>query len=111
MEMHFATVWESIADAVGEQLALAHGEQTRTWQEFDDRAARLAAGLLAVGIAPGSKVGIDLYNCNEFFEAFFAVVKAGAVPVAVNYRYRERELLQLLDDAEAEVVVAHASLA
>src|SRR5205823_895502 len=60
---------------------------------------------------PGSKVGIDLYNCNEFFETFFAALKAGAVPVSVNYRYRERELVQLLGDAEAEVVVAHASLA
>ena len=111
MEMHLATVWESIADAVGPELALVHGRQTRTWQEFDDRASRLAAGLLDVGIDPGSKVGIDLYNCNEFFETFFAALKVGAVPFAVNYRYRERELLQLLDDADAEVVVAHTSLA
>jgi 3-oxocholest-4-en-26-oate---CoA ligase len=111
MEMHLATVWESIADAVAEELALVHGRQARTWQQFDHRASRLAAGLLDLGIDSGSKVGIDLYNCNEFFETFFAALKLGAVPVAVNYRYRERELLQLLDDADVEVVVAHASLA
>ena len=102
MEMHLATVWESIADAVGSELALVHGRQARTWHEFDDRASRLAGGLLDVGIGPGSKVGIDLYNCSEFFETFFAALKVGAVPVAVNYRYRERELLLLLDDWPAQ---------
>ena len=68
-------------------------------------------GCSPAGVGEGAKVALDLYNCSEFFEAFFAAVKLGAVPVNVNYRYRDEELRQLLDDADVEVVIAHASLA
>jgi 3-oxocholest-4-en-26-oate---CoA ligase len=109
--MHLASVWEAVADAVGDETALIHGDREVTWRQFDDRASRLAAALAELGIRPNAKVAIDLYNCSEFFETFLAALKAGGVPVAINYRYREDELVQLLDDADAEVVVAHASLA
>ena len=111
MELHLASISESIADAVPEENALIHGPRVRTWREFDERAARLAAGLRAAGVGNGTKVALDLYNCSENLEAFFATVKLNAVHVNVNYRYRHEELRQLLDDADAEVVIVHASLA
>jgi acyl-CoA synthetase (AMP-forming)/AMP-acid ligase II len=111
VELNLASVWESIADALPDEIALIHGDRTRTWSELDDRAARLAAGLRADGIGEGTKVALDLYNCSEYIEAFFATVKLNAVHVNVNYRYREEELRQLLDDADVEAVVVHSSLA
>ena len=63
------------------------------------------------GIDEGGKVALDLYNCSEYLEAFFATIKLNAVHVNVNYRYRHEELRQLLDDADAEAVIVHASLA
>ena len=42
MEIHYATLWESLADAIGDREALVCGKSRRTWGEFDDRAARLA---------------------------------------------------------------------
>src|SRR4051812_10010948 len=110
MEMHFATVWEQIADAIGEQPALVHGENRRSWQEFDDRAARLAAVLAHGGLQPDSKVGLYLYNSNEYQEAQFAAFKQRCVPVNVNYRYLDDELWYLLDNADAEALVFHSSL-
>ena len=111
VELHLASIWESIADAVPEEIALIHGPRVRTWHEFDERAGRLAAGLRAAGVGDGTKVALDLYNCSEYLEAFFATVKLNAVHVNVNYRYRHEELRQLLDDADAEVVIVHAGLA
>lgn len=111
MELHLASIWESIADAVPDEIALVHGSRVRTWRELDDRAARLASGLRAAGIGEGGKVALDLYNCSEYLEAFFATIKLNAVHVNVNYRYRHDELRQLLQDADAEAVIVHASLA
>ena len=111
MELHLASIWESIADAVPDEVALIHGRRVRTWRELDERAARLASGLQAAGIGEGGKVALDLYNCSEYLEAFFATVKLNAVHVNVNYRYRHEELRQLLEDADAEAVIVHASLA
>ena len=110
MEMHFATLWEAIADAIPERTALVHGTTRRTWAEYDDRAARLASAFTAAGLGPDSKIGMYLYNGNEYLETQYAGFKMRAVPVNVNYRYLDDELWYLLDNADAEALVFHASL-
>ena len=111
MPEHFATTWEAVADAFPDQPALVHGELTRSWREFDDRAARLAAALTDAGVGPGDTVAIDLYNCPHYLEAFFAALKIRSVPANVNYRYLDEEMRELLRQSDARVLVYHASLA
>ena len=108
--MHFATVWESIADVIGDETALVHGESRRTWTEFDQRSARMAAAYVAAGLGHDSKVGLYLYNGNEYVEAHNGAFKMRGVPVNVNYRYLDEELWYLLDNADAEALVFHSSL-
>ena len=110
MEAHLATLWESFADAVGDREALVCGESRCTWREFDDRAARLAAAFTAAGLKTDSKVALYLYNSNEYLESQFAAFKLRAVPVNINYRYLDDELLYLLDNSDSEILVFHTSL-
>ena len=93
MTMHFATVWETIADAIPDEVALVHGDVRRTWREYDERAARLASAFTGAGLGPDSKIGIYLYNGNEYLETQYAGFKLRGVPVNVNYRYLDDELL------------------
>ncbi len=109
--MHFATIWESIADVIGDQPAVTNGDTTRTWSEYDDRAARFAQALTSAGLGPDSKVGLYLYNGNEYLEAQYAAFKMRAVSVNINYRYLDDELWYLLDNSDAEALVFHSSLA
>jgi fatty-acyl-CoA synthase len=111
MDDHLASIWEAIADERGGAAALQHGVAVRTWQDFDERSARLAGALSAAGIGPGDTVAIDLYNCSEYFEAFYAALKIRAVPANINYRYGRRELVDLLRRSDAKVLVYHESLA
>ncbi len=110
MEMHYATLWESIADVIGDEPALAHGDLERSWADFDDRAARLAAAYTAAGLGPDSKIGLYMYNCPDYLEAQYGAFKMRGVPVNVNYRYLDDELWYLLDNADAEAIVFHSSL-
>jgi fatty-acyl-CoA synthase len=110
MEMHFATVWEAIADAIPDRAALVHAGTRRTWREFDDRAARLGRALGERGVGPDSKVAQYLYNGTEYLESCFAAFKLGAVPINANYRYLEDELVYLLDNADVEVLFFHGVL-
>jgi fatty-acyl-CoA synthase len=110
MEMHFATVWESIADAIPELPAVTHGSVTRSWSEYDDRAARVAGALNAAGLGPDAKVSLFMYNCNEFMESQFGVFKMRGVPINVNYRYLDDELWYLLDNSDSEAIIFHSSL-
>jgi len=110
MEMHFATVWESIADAIPDRAAVSNGPTTRTWAEYDERAAKLAAAFGASGLRPGSKIGLFMYNSNEYQEAQYGAFKMRGVPVNINYRYVDEELLYLLENSDAEGLVFHSSL-
>ena len=110
MEFHFATVWESLADELGDLTAVVHGDRRFTWREFDERSARVAAAFSAAGLGPDTKIGLYLYNGNEYLEAHYAAFKMRGVPINVNYRYLDEELVYLLDNADAEALVFHSSL-
>jgi fatty-acyl-CoA synthase len=110
IDLHPASLWEAIADALPDAEAVAQGELRRTWSEFDERAARLASAFVGAGLAPGAKVAMFLFNAPEYLEVTFGALKVRAVPINVNYRYVEDELWYLLDNAEAEALVFHSSL-
>src|SRR5947207_1640759 len=108
--LHFATVWEAIADRIPSAPALTHGARTTTWGAFEERAARLAGALRAHGVGPGSAVACYLFNCPEYFETFLAALKIRAVPANVNYRYGGGELRALLENCDATALFFDSAL-
>jgi len=108
---HYADAIEALADLLGDEPALSHDGAHRSWRDFDDRAARLGNAFAAAGLAPGSTVGILLYNSAEYYETFLAALKMRMVPFNVNYRYVGAELKYLLDNADCAALVYHRSLA
>ena len=111
MELGFATLWEAISDQIGDQEAVVTGSNRRTWTEYENRSARLAQAFLESGLGPGSKIGLYLLNGNEYLESQFAGMKIRGVPININYRYLDDELLYLLENSDAEALVFHTSLA
>ena len=111
MEVHFASIWEKTADLIPNEPALICGNITRTWQEYDDRSSRLANLLRDHGLGDNSKVGLYLHNSNEYLEAQYSIFKIKGVPINVNYRYKEDELVYLLDNADAEAIFFQACYA
>jgi fatty-acyl-CoA synthase len=109
-DLHFATVWEAVADTVPDADAIVQGEARLSWGDYDEQAARLAGTLAAHGVGPGASVGMYLFNGPEYLVTQYAGFKLRAVPVNVSYRYLADELAYLLGDSAAEAVVFHSSL-
>ncbi|HWM66579.1 MAG TPA: AMP-binding protein [Steroidobacteraceae bacterium] len=63
-----------------------------TYGQLKARVDRLAAGLLALGLVPGDRVGIWAPNCAQWTVAQFATAKAGLILVNINPAYRLPEL-------------------
>ena len=85
MEMNFATVWESIADAIPNAPAITHGDTTRTWAEYTDRAARVAGALDADGAAVDSATIISSVKSDlAGYKAPKSVIVVDQVPRAPN---------------------------
>ncbi len=110
MRENFASVLEIVADERAEQVAVTHGERSRTWRQLDERASRLAAFFAASGIGAEDRVAIALYNGIEYLESVFAVLKLRAIPVNVNYRYQAAEMAHLFADASVAAAIFDASL-
>lgn len=106
MDWNLADLYELVADTAPDRIALAHGTDgpARTWRELDQRANALSLHL-ARGHRPADKLAIYSYNRPEFVEALVGALKARLVPVNVNYRYREEELVYLFDNSDATAVV------
>ena len=102
--LHFANIWENVSDIIPDEIAVISGNDTKTWKEYENTSARIASFLDARGIKENSKVGLYLHNGNEYLEAQFASFKLMGVPVNVNYRYKAKELIYLLDNSDSEAV-------
>ena len=63
-----------------------------SWRELRDRARRLAAGLLAIGLEPGDRIGMLAPNRAEWLLAQFGSAYAGLILVNINPAYRLSEL-------------------
>ncbi|WP_017663820.1 AMP-binding protein [Porphyrobacter sp. AAP82] len=90
---NFGVVLKALAGAIPPgRPALVQGTRVVSWGEFDTLTDRIAAGLQARGLKPGDIAGQMLRNTPDYMLAYFGCVKAGVVPVNVNYHYRQREL-------------------
>jgi fatty-acyl-CoA synthase len=107
---NWATLWESLAAAQPNHVAVVIGEQAITWQELDDTAARLATVLADHGVGHDTKFAQLMYNCPQYLESVYAAFKLRATPVNVNHRYLADEITYILDNSDAEVLVFHGSL-
>ena len=108
---NLADLFEVVADACPERLALVAGEVRLTYDELDRRANRLAHHLLDHGVGPDDHVGIYAWNRAEWIEAMLGAYKARAVPINVNYRYVEDELAYVFRDAGPRAIVYHGAFA
>ena len=91
------TIGRSLDKAVrrwGDREALvspSHGVRW-SWTEFAERVDALAAGLLALGLDRGERIGIWSLNRPEWTLTQFAAAKAGLILVTINPAYRLSEL-------------------
>ncbi|PVC84530.1 acyl-CoA synthetase [Streptomyces sp. CS014] len=107
MEYNLADLFESVVDAVPDREALLYvdhpgtgAERRLTYAELDAAANRIAHHLIDAGIRPGEHLGLHLYNGVEYLQTVLGALKARIVPVNVNYRYVEEELVYLYRDAD-----------
>ena len=76
------------------------------WRELATRANALAAGLQALGLVPGDRIGIWSPNCAEWALTQFAAAKIGLVLTTINPAYRTSELEFTLNKVGMKAVVA-----
>lgn len=80
------------ADRNSSKIAVACGDASWTYSEFDEITTRLAGNLLRVGAEPGDRVALHLQNGLELALSYIGCLKAGCVLVPLNTRLKGREV-------------------
>ncbi len=104
------TIGEALADAARrwpdrEALVAAHQGVRLTFAELDDLAGALAAGLLALGLEPGDRIGVWSPNKAEWALTQFAAARAGLILVTINPAYRLSEVEYTINKVAVKALV------
>jgi fatty-acyl-CoA synthase len=86
-------------------LIVRHQNVRWTYGELKTKVDAFAAGLLALGLAPGDRVGIWSPNNSEWVITQFATAKAGLILVNINPAYRLSELDYALNKVGCKALI------
>jgi fatty-acyl-CoA synthase len=102
-----STILDNVAAKHPDEEALVSVEQGIRWRwaEFASKVDAVAAGLLAMGLKPGDRVGIWAPNLAEWTLTQFATAKAGIIQVNINPAYRLSELEYTLNKVGVKMLV------
>ena len=95
----------TLATDHGDKTALLFKGRAVSYGELDAASTAFAAALSSLGIRKGDRVALLLPNCPQFLIAEVGAWKIGAVVVALNPTYTERELEGMLDATRAKTIV------
>jgi len=103
--------FDEVAAREPDRLALIvrHQEVRWTYAELKARVDSLAAGLLALGLSPGDRIGIWAPNCAEWTITQFATAKAGLILVNINPAYRLSEAEYALNKVGCKALITAVS--
>lgn len=107
IEETFPQVLDRMAEEFPDQLAFKYTtlDYTRTYSEFRDDVDNFARALIAMGVKAGTHVAVWATNVPQWYIAFWATTKIGAVLVTMNTAYKIHEAEYLLRQSDTHTLI------
>lgn len=96
----------AVAEPLGRDRAGRRQYRTISFAELDEDSNRLADGLHAIGVRPGTRLALMVRPGIDFISLVFAMFKAGVVTVLIDPGMGRKNLLKCLDEVGVEGFVA-----
>jgi acyl-CoA synthetase (AMP-forming)/AMP-acid ligase II len=97
-------VLERSSEIVPNKVCVFFKDDSLTYKGLNEQSNALAAALQKMGIRNGDRVAMYMSSCPEFYIAFYALQKIGAIVAWVNAAYRTQELMFILNNSQAKAV-------
>jgi len=91
-------------------VIMAETGRVTTYGELDDRSARLASALHALGLRKGDVFAMLCDNVPESFELYWAALRSGLYITAINHNLSADETAYIINDSDAQVLIASAGV-
>jgi len=107
IDLTFSQVLDRMVEEFPDQYAFKYTtlDYTRTYSEFRDDVDAFARSLIAMGVRAGHHVAVWCSNVPQWYIAFWATVKIGAVLVTVNTAYKIAEVEYLLRQSDTHTLI------
>lgn len=102
--MNFAHNLEISADFFPNRAAVRQAGFEMTYSELNERANRIATGLIKLGVKPGEHIGLCAANSTDWIEFYYGVLKAGAVAVTLSVLLTGNELQKLVSHSNPRFI-------
>jgi len=89
-----------------EKTALLYTKDRITFHQLHSLAQKFGKALQDRGVRKGDRVAIYLPNVPDFIVSYYGALSLGAIVVAISPIYKENEILQILTDSKAKVLVS-----
>jgi len=103
----FSQVLDKMVEEFPDQTAIKYTtlNYTRTYSQFRDDVDNCARALVSMGVKQGSHVVVWATNVPQWYIAFWATTKIGAVLVTMNTAYKIHEAEYLLKQSDAHTLI------
>ncbi|MBE6775682.1 MAG: AMP-dependent synthetase [Ruminococcaceae bacterium] len=103
----FSQVLDTMVEEFPDQYAFKYTtlNYTRTYAQFRDDVDECCRAFLSMGIRPGSHVAVWATNIPQWYIAFWAATKLGAVLVTMNTAYKIHEAEYLLKQSDTHTLI------
>lgn len=92
------------------EFAVFEDGEVWSYTDIHNKVVRLAAGLADAGVARGDHVAVWMFDGKEAILTFFAINYLGAVFVPFNTAYKGKVLEHVIENSDAQILVAHTTL-
>jgi len=104
--MNIAANLERSAFFFPSRPAVSEGETETSFSQLNERASRIAAALVRLGVRPGDSVALCAPNSGDWVAFYFGVLKAGAVAVTMSSLLKTSELALSVNETLPRVIFA-----
>ncbi len=103
----FSDVLDRMVEEFPDQYAFKYTtlDYTRTYSQFRDDVDNFARVLVSLGVKAGTHVAVWASNVPQWYIAFWATVKIGAVLVTVNTAYKIAEAEYLFRQSDTHTII------
>lgn len=107
-QLNAASLFVASAHRFEAKIALRSASEERTYSQLEDRTSRIAQGLINAGLHPNDRVILMAPNGIQFIEAWWGIIRAGAVVIPINALATKNELVNILNTSKASGIIINS---
>ncbi|NHI91049.1 MAG: long-chain-fatty-acid--CoA ligase [Candidatus Lokiarchaeota archaeon] len=94
---------------ISKNIAVIFKDKQYNWKELNEACNSLAHALQEIGVKKGDRVALLLKNSDAVIISYYGITKIATI-VPINYMSSKKEIIYILNDCEAEVLIISNNL-